>query len=99
MFRLVSSGVRHRGLTGWGLLDTIALDVLLDFVYGMLVENADSKERAKLDDSLARLDEPSDTRMVEVTKYDGSKIWITEKRLAEIQANVTNIAHMRARKG
>lgn len=99
MFRLVSSGVRHRGLTGWDILDTVSLDVLLDFVYGMLAENADAKEREKLDRSLAALDEPRGDKMVEITRRDGSTMWITEKRLAELQANVTNIAHMRARKG
>jgi hypothetical protein len=99
VFRLVSSGNPHLGLTGWGLFDTFSLDVLIDFVYGMLVENADEKERAKIDASLASLDAPRADRMVEVVKHDGTTIKISEKRLAELQANVTNIAHMRARKG
>ena len=99
MFRLVSSGTPHLGLTGWGLLDNVAIDVLLDFTYGMLAENADAKERAKLDASLAALDAPSASKMVEVVKSDGTTVTISEKRLAEIQANVANIANMRARKG
>jgi hypothetical protein len=74
----------------------MALDVLLDFGYGMLVENADEKDRLEIDRTLADLDAPSDEKMVEVEKRDGTTVMISEKRLAEIQSNVANIAHMRA---
>jgi hypothetical protein len=37
--------------------------------------------------------------MVEVEKYDGTTVMVSEARLAQMQANVANIAHMRDRKG
>jgi hypothetical protein len=74
----------------------MALDVLLDVGYGMLVENADEKDRLEIDRTLADLDAPSDEKMVEVEKRDGTTVMISEKRLAEIQSNVANITHMRA---
>jgi hypothetical protein len=74
----------------------MALDVLLDVGYGMLVENADEKDRLEIDRTLADLDAPSDEKMVEVEKRDGTTVMISEKRLAEIQSNVANIAQMRA---
>lgn len=97
MFRLVSSGTPHLGLTGWGLLDTFSVDVVLDFAYGMLVENADTKDREALDRSLAELDAPSAEKMVDVGLHDGTTVRISESRLAELQANATNIRHMKVR--
>jgi hypothetical protein len=99
VFRLVSSGTPHLGLTGWGLLNAMSLDVLLDFGYGMLVENADEKQREDIDRSLAALDAPDPDKMVEITRGDGTTVMISEQRLADIQANITNIASMRQRKG
>jgi hypothetical protein len=73
----------------------MAFDVLIDFGYGLMVEGADEKQRAEIDRALADLDAPSADRMVEVEKLDGTTVMISEKRLAEIQSNVTNITSMR----
>jgi hypothetical protein len=96
VFRLVSSG-HGAGLTGWGMLNAMPLDVVLDFSYGIIVENADKDQRAEIDRSLAELDEPSATKMVEIVKRDGTVVQVTEKRLAEIRSNVASISQMKRR--
>jgi hypothetical protein len=100
MFRLVCSGHNALGQSGRIFLDSMSLDVLLDFGYGMLVEHAEPKEREKLDRSLRALDAPnySNSRKVEVARRDGSTVFVTEARLAQLQANVTNINAMRQKR-
>jgi hypothetical protein len=75
----------------------MALDLLLNYGYGLLVDGAEKKEREKIDRTLANLDAPSAERMVPVEKTDGTTVMVSEQRLAELQANASNIRHMRAR--
>lgn len=97
MFRLVNAGYAPPGLTGWGILNATALDVLLDYAYGLLIERSDAKQRRQLDATLRAMDTgrtPSGSKIVEVTKRDGTVVRLTEARLEEIRSKITRIDRM-----
>lgn len=91
MHRLVCSGYGVPGQTGWQLLNSLALDVLIDLAYGMIVEGADEKQKKEFDQQLARYDrarpERDDGPKVEVTRHDGTVVQISKKRLERLQRN------------
>lgn len=67
----------------------MSIDVLTDFAYGMLMENRDEKERKQVDELLARVVEAAQpSAPVRVPRADGSVVYITEARLAQIRRNM-----------
>lgn len=85
MHALVCSGYARPGQTGWALLDSIALDVLLDFAYIELTKGMSPEQVEDINKQLKALDPPSKTSMVEVELSDGRVIEVSEARLAEIR--------------
>jgi hypothetical protein len=98
--RLVCSGYAKPGQTGWALIGSFSLDVIIDLAYGMLVENLNPAEREELDKSLEIHEEQVEEReaekkIVEVKrKSDGNVIQISEARLAQIRRNQGGVRKM-----
>lgn len=88
------------GQTSRQLLDSVSLDVLLHFSYGLMVEGAEPEERKRLDDELARMDVElaDERRTVTKTLSDGRVVQISEARLARIRANVRGMQEISKRK-
>lgn len=94
MHRLVCSGYARPEQTGWALIDSFALDVVLDLAYGQLITGVSEEDRKHIDTQLAKLDEDSEDQVIEKTLTDGRVIKISEARLARIRANQRGIRQM-----
>lgn len=68
----------------------MAYDTLVDFAYGLLIENRDEKEREKVNTMLADAAARYDfSEIVAVRKEsDGTVVHISEARLAQIERNM-----------
>jgi hypothetical protein len=85
--RLVCSGYARPGQTGWGLLDSLALDVVLDVAFTEIITGSQHEEARQLvSEQLDEIDAVQPP-LVEVTKSDGTVIQISEARLAQIRRN------------
>lgn len=92
MRMLVCAGYARPGQTGWQLLDSFHLDLLLDLAYAEITNGLDPEQReemdSKLDEVSALYDEPSADELVEVKrKSTGEVVQISEARLAQLRRN------------
>jgi hypothetical protein len=95
--RLVCAGYARPGQTSRALLDTFALDLLLDFAYGQIVTTLDAEARADFDRTLEQLDDaqPDDSALVTKRLSSGKAVQITEARLEQIRRNAGALAGMK----
>lgn len=96
MHRLVCCGYARPQQTSHALLDSFAIDLLLDFAYGHIVSTLDAEQRAEFDRTLEQLDEtqPGESTLITKTLSSGKTVQITEARLEQIRRNAGAIAGM-----
>jgi hypothetical protein len=64
----------------------------------MIMERMSAEEVKKFEESLSRMvGSASSAKDIEITRADGSTIWISEQRYDEIQRNVRGMSKMRRR--
>jgi hypothetical protein len=97
--RLVCSGLARQGQTGRALLDSIALDVLLDFAVGEITAPLEPKQREEMLANIAALDAPAAEKAIEVVKNDGTVVYISQARLDRIRKNQQGISQVTNRRG
>lgn len=91
MHRLVCSGYAASGQTGWDLLDSLTIDLILDFAYGEIVQGMTPEMKAQVDEELAKVSETVSQMRTEdkvaVTKRDGTVVYVSQERWKRLMNN------------
>jgi hypothetical protein len=86
----VCSGYAQPGQTGWALIDSLAVDVVLDLAYGEILAGLDPEHRAEMERTFAAAAEEAEleAEQVEVKrKSTGEVVQISQARLAQLRRN------------
>lgn len=90
MHRLVCSGYATPEQTGWDLMDSFTLDVILDVAYGEVVHGMNAEQKEEVDKALETVAETPETReakSVPVTRRDGTVVHVSPERWNRLMSN------------